>query len=136
MRTSAGPAVLVVMLVTAGCAGTPASAPDGERLRTSALAARASEFQCAHGRWPTDAAELEAFPLPERSRAQLHPGPAPVPWSLLRTARFEPQAGGSLLILASLPADRLVDGPASRPVDLRLLVATPGCWPPAGAPAR
>jgi hypothetical protein len=121
---------VAVMLAAAGCAGSASAPAEGERLETSALAARASEFFCASGRWPRDAAELEAFPLPERSRVALQSSPAPVPWSLLRAARFQPAADGSLLIAASLPPDRLAGGPPAQPVDLNLQVAEPGCWPP------
>jgi hypothetical protein len=123
-------ATIAAMLTAAGCAGTPPASPGEEKLETPALAARASEFYCASGRWPRDAAELEAFPLPERSRIALRASPAAVPWSLLRSARFQPEADGSLLISASLPPDRLADGPPAQPIDLNLEVAEPGCWPP------
>jgi hypothetical protein len=123
--------VLALLAMAAGCARGPATQPGREALETRALAEHASEFYCELGRWPRGPAELEAFPMPERSRIQHTPSSAPIPWPLLRGAALRAEAGGALRISIQLPPDTLVDGRAeTAPVDLNLEVQEPGCWPP------
>jgi hypothetical protein len=100
------------------------------------VATHASEFFCARGRWPTDVAELEAFPAPATPRTRLEAASGAIPWSLLRGATLEPEPDGALRVRADLPPGRVAGQPPERPVALRLRVEPPGCWPPrlAGSP--
>ncbi len=123
---------LLVLLAAMGCAGGSFGARQEPALDSVALARHASEFYCQEGRWPANASELRAFPLPEQPRAQSGPGPDPIPWELLHDARFQSEPAGSLLVTATVPADSLMDASPGQPLELNLRVEEPGCWPPIG----
>jgi hypothetical protein len=99
-------------------------------LEPRALAAHASEFFCARGRWPADVGELEAFPAPATPRTGLEAPSGTIPWALLRDATTASGPDGALHLDADLPAGCVAGQPPERPVALRLRVERPGCWPP------
>lgn len=126
-------AAAAIPLVLLACA---TSAPEPEPLlEPRDVATHASEFFCAQGRWPGDAAELAAFPAPATPRTRLEPRSGAIPWPLLHDAAFETEPGGALRVRAELPPGRVAGQPPERPVALRLRVERPGCWPPRAAEA-
>jgi len=129
LRRSVSSAGLALTMLACG-GGGPSPAPRPPLLEPRDLATHASEFYCAHGRWPADVSELEAFAPPAVPRTQLAGTAGDVPWPSLEQAALQRQADGSLLVIADLPPGSLADRPPDSPLELHLRVERPGCWPP------
>jgi hypothetical protein len=128
LRSVSSAGLALAMLACGGGGPSPALRPP--LLEPRDLATHASEFYCAHGRWPDDVSELEAFPPPAVPRTQLAGTAGDVPWRSLEQAVLRRQADGSLLVIATLSPGSLADRPPDLPLELHLRVERPGCWPP------